>query len=141
MSEARCLGKSELFESTHLFDHNQAVKLCLGCDFIGECAKRLEHAVANQLGGRGSGPDGTWAGHLVINGRIVTGINRRGRATFGGSERPAPTCGICGKPRAERNRYCSEACGEVAHRESKRRHQKRRPSRVGEKAKKREDVA
>ncbi len=66
-----CAGQSRLFDSTLLTDHMEAAKLCATCPMIAECQERLEEC-ASSWEGRSGGPEGTWAGQLIIAGKVAT---------------------------------------------------------------------
>lgn len=74
LASALCGGKSGLFDSTDLLDHQRARVRCSSCPVMREC---LDDAIAQSRGPR-SVPDGTWGGLLWRNGHILTGAKRRG---------------------------------------------------------------
>lgn len=62
---APCAGLHDLFDSVHPVDHNRAREVCLSCPLIDACARRLDEVL---LAARsGGGPEGTWAGQLVLD--------------------------------------------------------------------------
>ncbi len=63
-SQAPCIGKWWLFESTDPFDHIEAKQHCNHCPLLDACAQILEEEKAKPLA-RYGGPEGTWAGQLV----------------------------------------------------------------------------
>lgn len=68
---APCSGKSRLFDSTLISDHMEAAKLCAACPMVPTCQARLEESLA-AWSGRSGKPEGTWAGQLVIAGKVAT---------------------------------------------------------------------
>lgn len=75
-TKALCTGKSTLFESVLLADHDRAAELCARCPVIDSCSDLLEAELAaassRSLIKCGGGPEGTWAGHLVTRSGKVT---------------------------------------------------------------------
>lgn len=63
-----CAGKWDLFDSTDLADHEEAVQLCAACPMKLECRIMLETARA--VADSGGRPTGTWAGTLVGSARV-----------------------------------------------------------------------
>lgn len=72
---APCYGKHQIFDSTFLADHAEAVKLCAACPVIATCRRRLQESLEASRDPSAQ-PGGTWAGELVIKGRIVTSARR-----------------------------------------------------------------
>lgn len=62
---APCVGRSELFDSRDLNDHQEAKQLCRTCPIILECAGLLRDALAAVTDRHNGGPQGTWAGRFV----------------------------------------------------------------------------
>lgn len=71
MSTPPCHGKSPLFDSTLLSDHIEAVESCTVCPIVELCQTRLEECLSSWCG-RSGGPEGTWAGQLIIAGKVAT---------------------------------------------------------------------
>lgn len=59
-----CVGKWELFDSTHPADHNEARQYCLACPLLEKCRADLRTATSSAYS-VAYGPCGTWAGELV----------------------------------------------------------------------------
>lgn len=70
-----------VFDSTDWGDHTIARAICDTCPAVTWCLERALHVAATSYGGLA--PDGTWAGQLWRNGRIVT----RPRSAECGTER------------------------------------------------------
>lgn len=66
-SGAPCIGRPELFESTHTADHYEAREMCAVCPMIAACDNLRREVQASVPAGyrRYAGPSGTWAGKLV----------------------------------------------------------------------------
>lgn len=114
MSEALCVGRWELFDSTDPNDHREAAALCRECPMLLTCRKLLEEASLSPFA-RYGGPQGTWAGQLL-------------RATTG-KVAETVVCPTCLRPFAPRNasyRYCSRPCAITGRQRSAERHQRRR---------------
>ena len=59
-----CVGKWELFDSTNPSDHAEAKALCDTCPTLNWCATELEKV--RRAAYPEFGPEGTWAGQLVL---------------------------------------------------------------------------
>lgn len=60
-----CASCPPLFESTDLYDHMQAKKICDACPMIEACADLLADVKLAYGYGYQYGPRGTWAGQLL----------------------------------------------------------------------------
>lgn len=86
-----CSGRWELFDSVHAADHMEARALCATCPVIDAC-RQLAANVASTAQPK-CGPQGTWAGQLLIAERT---LNQRREEEARWSDDAA---------RAARNRY------------------------------------
>lgn len=75
--ERRCNGQESMFLSTHPTDHGHARELCGVCPAFDWCLRETVKALSNES--YGLGVEGTWAGVLYKNGRVVTSMDKRGR--------------------------------------------------------------
>lgn len=78
---APCYGQAALFDSTLLADHIEAARLCSTCPVVDVCHDRLEEAKALAKNKPGHGPDGTWAGLLIMGGKVIDTLKQE-RAAF-----------------------------------------------------------
>lgn len=128
--EPACIGRSWLFLSTDLEDHERAASICVDCPALVWCMKETGEALRSIYG---LGVHGTWAGKLYKDGRRTsqksdgncpqcgardghrcvspTGVklsaNHRARAEG------FPACKHCGgqfQRTRSRIRYCSDYC-------------------------------
>lgn len=146
MTVKKCEGWPDLFLATDAATHRYAAAICATCPALSWCRNEAKKAQQAFPGGL----EGTWAGDLYVNGRVVSG-----KASFG----DCPTCGaVDGKPctsrfgnvlgqphlarykadprcricgttfKATRRRYnhCSDACSREANRRRHRRHDAKR---------------
>jgi hypothetical protein len=79
--ERRCLGNEPLMLSTHPADHSQAKKFCADCPAATWCRRETDEALAHPS--YGLGVEGTWAGVLYRDGRVVTRMEARGHRAVG----------------------------------------------------------
>lgn len=91
MNLAPCVGQHDLFDSTDADDHELARAICEGCPVIDACASRLEELRTTvQFGG----PEGTWAGQLIIYGRVTRRRELRSQVPRkNGRPSGTPACG------------------------------------------------
>lgn len=76
---AACVDQWALFDSTHLADHAEARAICDACPVFAWCREQALEIRGASYGGRS--PDGTWAGQLWRDGRVVAGpVAARGAA-------------------------------------------------------------
>lgn len=147
-----CLGQTALFLSTDARDHAEAANLCATCPVLTWCREKTKAALRASPGG----VDGTWAGDLYRDGRLISNKASIGECPDCGAQdgKPCqsargkvigqphlsrvqgrPSCGICGtefKPTRRRFRYCSEGCSAEGYRRRSERNNARRSSRAGE---------
>ena len=64
MNTVPCSSDPQLFDSTELGDHREAVKLCHACPVLEQCREYLKQQKADHPAQVG-GPVGTWAGVLM----------------------------------------------------------------------------
>lgn len=76
--EKRCANQDwALMTSTHPDDHIIAKKFCADCPALQWCQTFAAQCLADPA--YGLGVEGTWAGVLYRDGRVVTNMERRGR--------------------------------------------------------------
>lgn len=64
MTQPKCAGRWELFDSSDLDDHEKAKALCAACDWLEWCRAQLRRA-QEETELAGWGPSGTWAGSYI----------------------------------------------------------------------------
>ena len=67
MKRARCTGQHMLYDSTDPRDHRKARRLCEACPVQAACMSVALRTAKKP----GRSPDGTWAGVLWRDGRVV----------------------------------------------------------------------
>ena len=75
--ERRCLGNEQTMWSTHPEDHQRAKAFCAECPAFDWCQRFTQRCLDDTS--YGLGVEGTWAGVLYRDGRVVTVMERRGR--------------------------------------------------------------
>ena len=70
-----CYGKSALFDSTDLYDHEAAKELCMACPTLTACMAHLLEV--KRTSGPFGQPEGTWAGELLEDKRPAERRSRR----------------------------------------------------------------
>lgn len=141
-AERRCNGNTYLFDSTNNTDHERAREFCDECpafDWCHQLARDTQRAYPGGL-------EGTWAGSLYRDGRLITGNASVGNCPACGATdgrqcqskngKPASTphlarvtgdqtCRICSatfRPTRRHLRYCSEPCATEGVRRKHRRY-------------------
>lgn len=108
--DARCRGRSALWDSNDLYDHQEAAAECAICPALDACRTLLRETQADigtAMQAAGGGPCGTWAGELIGKG----GPKRAECGTDSGYFRHRrygePICGDCREAHsvAESRRY------------------------------------